>query len=147
MLSDETVAEAQDFIADYPASFIGGSYLVNPTGAKDIDIVVPAWEHDESAFVQSGYTKFCHEDDSKYADDELQRIVGTYRKGDINLLVIKPVYYPAYLGAAAAMTRQPAAYMQRDERINLHVQLCKAVKLIAQGRYIDAEEAPEGDLL
>jgi hypothetical protein len=124
-----------------PNSFIGGSYVVKGLEAADIDIVVPLFDCDVTKLEAAGFEQYRFEsEDPKYAEalnDPLNRLVFTFRRGNLNLIVINNDYLPAYRGAVAAMAADPDRYAERDDRVRLHVQACTLLKQLATGELLN----------
>lgn len=140
MLALKDVHEALDLTGPFgllPNSFIGGSYVVKGLEANDIDIVVPLFDCDVSKLEAAGFEQYRFESgDPKYEEaltDPLNRLVFTFRRGNINLIVINNDYLPAYRGVVAVMAANPERYADREDRVHLHVKACTALKDIATG--------------
>lgn len=144
MLALKDVHEALDLTGPFgllPNSFIGGSYVVKGLEANDIDIVVPLFDCDVSKLEAAGFEQYRFENgDPKYDEalnDPLQRLVFTFRRGNINLIVINNDYLPAYRGAVAAMVSYPDRYTERYDRVLLHIQACTLLKQLATGELLN----------
>lgn len=111
---------------------IGGSYVVNPDTANDIDVVVHEYHAKEH------YTGFhrLSEGDKKYDEIDHVRLISVHEGiigGDkYNIIVVGAVFWPAYVGAIAEMRHNPELYSTRDERIELHRELSRQVAAIAK---------------
>lgn len=113
-----------------PRSFVGGSYIVNTVAANDIDIVVPLSAFNKYVAETMGFKQEWVEIEDTYRDDEFNRLHSTYRKDNVNLLVINDLYIPAYIGAVRAMKQNPEFFCSREARIALHKELCRTVKAV-----------------
>lgn len=125
-----------DVLQLFPGSFIGGSYVVNPDTANDIDIVINELVFsDELATSLDFYT--LKAGDSKYDNIDFERLTNVYEGHchgvKINLLVIGAIFWPAYVGAVLSMTREPHLFVERESRVDLHKRLCAVAKGLAQG--------------
>jgi hypothetical protein len=123
---------------------IGGSYVVSPVHANDLDICVHEYNYDDK-FRDRLYAKgffALSQGDEKYDEIDHMRIIDIYEgvvKGEKwNIIVVGAVFWPAYVGAVNTMTSDPHLYMQRDQRVALHRALSREVAAIAR------VELPEG---
>ncbi|QIG67200.1 hypothetical protein [Rhizobium phage RHEph15] len=123
---------------------IGGSYVVNPDAANDIDVLIHEYLHTgelQTHLLSKGFHTM-RSDDERYDTIDNARLMAVYegKIGDdkCNILVVGATFWPAYQGAIAAMRNDPELYTTRDERIELHRSLARQVADIAQ------VELPEG---
>lgn len=117
-------------------AFIGGSWLTNPETAGDIDVVCSrdAFDLAVAADVNlSGYVKESTEQSARYNtddDDNDYELVANWRCGNVNLIVVNPKFYPAYLAAAEHMRNHPNAFQTRELRVQLHTALKNHIRLM-----------------
>lgn len=122
---------------------IGGSYVVDPATANDIDVIVHKFNYDDGMLTRLNKFGFSRlqQGDKKYDEMDGQRIISVYEgtlpePGDYlapeyhkyNIIVVGEHYWPAYIGAIRRMTLNTAFYTTRDSRIDLHKSLCKQIK-------------------
>ena len=111
---------------------VGGSYVVNPDTANDIDIVV----HEHLALHSyKGFHRLNCRDD-KYDEIDHVRLTAVH-EGMIdgvkyNIIVVGAAFWPAYLGAIAEMRNNPEMYTDRESRVELHRSLSRQVAAIAK---------------
>lgn len=106
----------------FPGSFIGGSWIIDPKTATDIDIVVPWWAFDLGIAVANGFEL----NETDYVVPELAYVL---RKGKINLLVVRNEYVVAYKAAVREMLLNPELYVTREQRINLHQSFKRVIRV------------------
>ena len=99
-------------------SFVGGSYLINPETANDIDVIVPEWEGNKIDVLRAN--GFVQMNEEYGTSEEIPELQSTWRKGALNVLVISNDYVVAYRAAARHMRANPVQYPTRTERIELH---------------------------
>ena len=136
-----------DFNKDHPDGMpdflefdylVGGSYVVNPSTAGDIDLYVHEYNEPPDSWLIRNEWRRLSEGDDKYPEIDNQRLKCVYEKINkegfkLNLIVVGCFYWPAYVGAIAAMTARPDLYQTRDARIELHKNYCKQIKDIVEG--------------
>lgn len=126
VITDEDVDFAYEVLRLCPKAFLGGSFVVHGRGAGDIDVVVPHVEWRALRAALSGRIMKVRRDIPTEAEDESDlldddRLVTVYRRGNVDLLVIKDEFIPSYQKAVAAMRRDPEAYQERDARVAVHI--------------------------
>jgi hypothetical protein len=124
-------------LQSFRGSFIGGSYVVDPETANDIDIVINELAFSDELAISLGFYTL-KAGDSKYDNIDFERLKNVYEGHDngvkINLLVIGSVFWPAYVGAVYRMSQEPNFFTERAARVDLHKRLCAVAKEIAQGK-------------
>lgn len=132
-VNEEDYFEALALLVRFDGAVIGGSHVVDPNKANDIDVVIPDWAfhgkmHPVSDLLELGYeytttNKFNTE---KYGDPTM---IATYRKKNnilisdkdgVNITVCRNEFYAAYLGPIREMQVNPEKYQTRDQRVDLH---------------------------
>ena len=122
MLDADDAKKALEIMSLLPGSFIGGSYIVDPTKARDIDVVVSygVWtlraEMVMSEFGQSEQ-RFLERKAEYEGNPDVQEI---HYYGNVNLIVASDEMLAAYKAAVREMRNNPELYSTRDERIELH---------------------------
>lgn len=131
VITEEDKAFANSVVATFPECFLGGSYIVNGDDAHDIDVVVPhsIWPAVRSHFAgQIGKVqKEIPTEDEDITEED--RLVCVYRRGNVDLLVIRDTYVGTYRAAVEAMKANPELYRTREERVRLHVRLADELRL------------------
>lgn len=132
---------AAEVIEALHGAFVTGSFLVSPSKANDIDIVVSeaawGWHCAKISALFSGdqlvayhpFTKQEAENESDNygrSDDEMFELVSHWRHAGVNIIVIRDVYYAAYKAASYLLESMPRKYATREERVDAH-QRCKKV--------------------
>lgn len=113
-------------LVELTPAFIGGSYLTNPDTANDIDVVISEtdyWKY-ESHFL--GFRHYDKLDGEQYR--EVHEIAWVAYARNVNLLVVKDLFLPAYKQAAFEMQMQTQHYQTREQRIKLHQQLKNVIR-------------------
>lgn len=123
---------------------IGGSYVVSPIHANDIDIIVHEYHYDEQfkqRLADKGFWALSSGDE-KYDEIDHMRIIDIYegriKEHKCNIIVVGAVFWPAYVGAISEMATNPHQFMTREARVELHRGLSRQVAAIAR------VELPEG---
>ena len=132
-------------LLSYRDHMIGGSYVVHPEKANDIDVIVHEYKHDifmEGRLGTEGFRKL-RSGDEKYDEIDHVRITDIYEGtivgiGKVNVIVVGAIFWAAYVGAIASMRAEPSKYTERDARVELHRRLAREVAAIAK------VELPEG---
>jgi len=98
------------------SAFIGGSYVVNPDNANDIDIYLHRLvKHVRDAIINAGYN-LIGEDHNKYPEIDHERLIAVYEYNagcdgpKANVIIVGAVFWPAYVGAVANMVFNKDAY-------------------------------------
>lgn len=152
MIDKVSFARREEVVGALHGAFITGSFLVDRRKAKDIDIVVSqlAWKlHIASTptFKNIGrnqqyvsgvlFTRQENEsEDDDYCDseNEMYELVEHYRAGDLNILVIRDVFIPAYRAAASYLEHNPWAYETREARVEIHQKMKAKIRdMLAEG--------------
>lgn len=127
---------ADTVLQSFLGSFIGGSYVVDPKTANDVDIVINELVFSDLLATSLGFYTL-KAGDSKYDNIDFERLKNVYEGHDrgvkINLLVIGAIFWPAYMGAINQMQMNPDQYRSREERIAIHKRYCSMVRDIAKG--------------
>lgn len=118
---------------------VGGSWVIDPETAKDIDIFIPEWVADNKE-IPACFVKQTNENGNvselEYETDFA--ICGHYRFGMINLVVVTNMYWPAYISAIAEMQRHPDKYRDRPARVAMHAAMRDTVtKMVQDGKWLD----------
>lgn len=113
----DAITESRELQAKFRWAFVSGSYITNPDTANDVDLVIPEWERPEGVLEANGFTRMNKEYGDSVVVPELN---GTWRKGSLNVLVIRSDYAVAYKAALLHMTISPDQYQTREDRIALH---------------------------
>jgi hypothetical protein len=138
---EEDYIDALHLLAEFDCAIIGGSYVVDPVKANDIDIVIPDWAfrgapHPVRQLLDLGYKYMSTDkfDKTRYGDPTM---IATYRKKNsarddefnllqsiskdgVNVVVCRSEFYAAYLGPIREMQANPEKYQTRDQRVELH---------------------------
>lgn len=144
---DLTLADV--VLSAYKEAFIGGSCVVDPENANDLDIVLPMiTPRDQiSAFLED--LGFDITMDAMYSDCHLE-MDSSWRKGRVNVIVINPLFYSAYAVGAYkmrtgriyavidSMIKAEALWTKRDDRVQLHVNMKSHIK-----KWITENDAPD----
>lgn len=126
MITPEDIAFAAEVVQFTPGSFLGGSYVVKGDEANDIDVIIPhaEWPRTRSHF-SDRITKVRadipteQEDTADFEDDE--RLVTVYRRGHVDLIVVRDDYTESYSRAVTAMVTDPERFAERPARVAIHV--------------------------
>lgn len=114
---------------------IGGSWVVDPNAANDIDLVLPQWEFTaemQNVLLRRGFHQLQNGDEKYDEIDHMRLIAVLERPADesnkkINVIIVGHYFWPAYCGAIRRMHANPEKYSTRDERVELHRGLCKQI--------------------
>ncbi len=121
---------------------IGGSYVVDPKAANDVDIIIHEYTHVYGKHVLPASFRELREGDEKYDEIDNVRIITIYEgmigQDKCNIIVVGAAFWPAYMGAINEMRNNPEMYRSREDRIHLHRSLSRQVADIAG---IDIPEA------
>lgn len=121
-ISTSALRSASHFVSKVPGTFIGGSFVVNPTEANDIDIVVPlsTWlTACKEKIIPNAVDILTHDD--KYNEEvQTYALAECWQWGDIQFLAIRDDYIPAYRAAVQEMLANPELFQERDDRIAAH---------------------------
>lgn len=113
---------------------IGGSYVVDPDTAKDIDVVYVCCDvgRDKGYWKRYGFEWQTNENGNVaevvYETDHA--IQGHWRKGLLNLIAVRPEYWAAYMAAINEMVRNPQLYDTREKRAFLHRTMRNKVRFL-----------------
>lgn len=147
---------AADVIEALHGAFVTGSFLVSPSKANDIDIVVSeaAWlwycdmnsnyGYETQHVGNHVFTKQEVENESDNygrSDDEMFELVSHWRHAGVNIIVIRDVYYAAYKAASYLLESMPRKYATREERVDAH-QRCKKVIRDLLSNSAEGDELP-----
>lgn len=126
VITDEDTAFAYEVLRLCPSAFLGGSYVVHGREAGDIDVVVPHKDWPALRSALSGRIAKVRKDIPTEAEDESDlldddRLVTVYRRGNVDLLVVKDEFIPSYRKAVEAMQRDPESFQDRDSRVAIHI--------------------------
>lgn len=118
---------------------IGGSYVINPDAANDIDLYVPSYHEPDEEYIRNNGWRRLEQGDEKYPEIDNERLHCVYEKINedgfkLNLIVVGACYWPAYVGAVVAMRANRELYQTRDERIALHKKYCSQIKDMIEGK-------------
>ncbi len=127
-IAHEDIVYSNSILMNYPGSFIGGSYVVNRETANDIDIIVPYLSGSTAISTEWEHTAVEVDNETKELYDGAYELVNTYRKGNVNILLIDLRFYAAYWVAVETMKNRPDAFSTRDNRVELHVKLKEKIK-------------------
>lgn len=128
---------AMDVMAVHANYIIGGSHVINPDTANDIDILVHEFRHEPRLLTKLGF-RALRSGDEKYDEIDHMRLIAVYENTPepgtkkVNVIIVGAIFWPAYVGAVHEMRSCPAEYAGRAERIELHRGLCRRVAKIAQ---------------
>lgn len=105
-----------------PGAFIGGSYLVDPDKANDIDVVVSSsvWQLVAQTVLDAygpSEMRFAERKEEYEGNPDVQEI---HYFGRVNLIVATEEMIAAYKAAAREMKNNPELYPTRHDRIELH---------------------------
>lgn len=92
--------------------FFTGSRLVDPERAVDIDIVILDYPDREARMAALGYERTGR--DQEYPNSSL---VQTYRKGDLNIIVVDEASYPKWRKATALLVHMQLK--EKHQRVTL----------------------------
>lgn len=106
-------------------SFIGGSFVVHLWEANDIDIVVSTSAADHKWL---GTNLYRQDFESNPAYDGIGELHSTYRKGNVNVLVVRDDFVDCYREAAQTMKTRPEQYQDRKQRVYFHQMLKNIVR-------------------
>lgn len=134
---------ALELIARVPDSFIGGSYIIDPDNANDIDIVVPQRSHSYLSTdncLKYGLHSYSPTGEEYEQDVVLEYIIQLYRgNGGINVIVVADHYYVAYLAGKLEYERNPDKYRGNKElRSGIHKQMKQTISDMLTGEYFNA---------
>jgi hypothetical protein len=113
-LSDQ---DAEDLAGplSYKGAFIGGSFLVDPEVANDIDVVVPEYSFDPTALLGHGF----HQTSQAWYQG-CPELLSTWRCRNVNVLVIRDAYVVAYQAATNVMRFRKDEFRSREARVKIH---------------------------
>lgn len=123
IITDADEAFAESIVARWPDTFRGGSYIVHGRDAGDIDVVIPhrLWPEIRAALagqVMKVQKEFPTEEEDITEED---RLVCVYRRGNVDLLVIRDAYVESYANAVRDMRDRPEDFLTREARVRVHV--------------------------
>lgn len=127
-----------DAILDaHGSAVIGGSYIVDPDTANDIDIYVNQFDANLNAIIDAGYTPIS-DGHKKYPEIDHERLIAVYEIDTCdgpkaNVIIVGAIFWAAYMGAINQMQMNPEQYRSREERIAIHKRYCSMVRDIAKG--------------
>ncbi|QIG69965.1 hypothetical protein EVB84_021 [Rhizobium phage RHph_Y48] len=125
-------------LLNYSNYLIGGSYVVSPIHANDIDVLLHEYEHTDTIKHKLWAQNFrtLQQGDEKYDEIDHKRLIEVYEGYidgvKLNIIVVGATFWPAYEGAVRSMQARPDLYMTREARIELHRSLARQVAAIAQ---------------
>lgn len=122
-------------LMNHDPAMIGGSYVVNPEQANDIDIIVHEFLHHPEWLNNLGFVAL-QKGDKDYDEIDHVRLINVYERyavdeKKVNVIVVGAAFWPAYVGAIQWMKYYPHLYQTREQRIELHRGKCREVARIA----------------
>lgn len=124
-------------LMSHEPAMIGGSYVVNPETANDIDIVVHEFKQNIDVLYRLGFHALQQGDD-KYDEIDHMRLINVFERAatdidkKVNVIVVGAAFWPAYIAAIREMTDFPTEYTDRSRRIALHRSCCKTIAQMAK---------------
>lgn len=126
-LNPKDVAIAHALTRMFPGVAVGGSYLVMPDRAKDIDIFMTGenWHNNVEPFLRENgvFYRSTWQESDEYQSDAGYALLDVISCGDINIIIVKPQFVDAYYKAAEIMKSSPQDYQDKNVRILLHRKL------------------------
>lgn len=135
MVTDNDKEIVDVLIKTLPTAFIGGSYLVAPENANDIDVLC-LHSVMEQQFLDyltdcQGFHKVVEKaqlTDYGIGEEDNYEVTATFRKDGVNLVIIKDLFWPAYVAGSKIIAAYPERYQTRPERVDLHMYLKSTVR-------------------
>lgn len=123
IIQQEAIDLADELVRRFGVT-IGGSYLVHGRYAQDLDVFCTNTEFFDfiEPYLFQERIDFGVNDVAakKYSDDAGYALHGVYNAGQVQIIVVKDEYVPAYKQAARIMATDPKTFQDKPDRVALH---------------------------